>query len=86
MYDQNMFNREPGYHDTFNPDFDPFPLECWCDLSQPIADTDRQRVEDQMTLRAARLGDPMHTPRTRWSIRRLKLAVQAHNARFPRSP
>jgi hypothetical protein len=69
----------------FDPDIDPFPLDAWFNLSLPITDQDVQSAVDAMTHQAARLGDPALAPRLRWSVRRLKLAVQAHNAQFPRS-
>jgi hypothetical protein len=69
----------------FDPDMDPFPLDVWFEMSKPITDADVQSVADQMAFNAARAGDPPRCPYVRWSVRRLRLAVQAHNARCPRT-
>ena len=60
----------------------PFPLDVWFDLSAPIPPRAVWFVEDVMALHADQAGEPPYAPSWQHSVRRLRQAVRAHNARF----
>ena len=59
-----------------------FPLEQWFDISRKITNTEVKTCEDQMALYAYKEGLEPNGDEWKESVRKLRLAVKQHNAKF----
>jgi hypothetical protein len=60
----------------------PFPLEQWFDMSRRISKDDRELCEAQMALYAHKEGLEPKGPEWNATVKSLRKAVKAHNAKF----